>query len=51
MLYVTITACMFQEFEEAVYTTPDMTLDGDEPQVQGDTRILTMAGITTGIWG
>ena len=27
MLYVAITACMIQEFEEAVYTTPDMTLD------------------------
>lgn len=27
MLYVTITACMFQEFEEAVYRNPDMTLE------------------------
>ena len=27
MLYVTITACMFQEFEETVYRNPDMTLE------------------------
>ena len=27
MLYVAITACMLQEFEEAVYTQPDMSLE------------------------
>lgn len=27
MLYVTIIACMLQEFEEAVYTDPDMSLE------------------------
>ena len=41
MLYVIIMSCMLQEFEEAVYMDPDMSLGGHEPHIQRDTGFLS----------